>query len=373
MKRPLNIRLFAHSLVSDWNHGNAHFLRGLVRELMKMGHGVRCYEELGSWSLTNLVQQEKERSIEAIDQFRQLYHELDIHFYKNDATLRDFLLKELRDVDVVVIHEWNDPHVVNTILSLKQQLKFRALFHDTHHRAYSQAGQILKFHLHLVDGVLAFGEAIRRIYADGFGMRRAYTFHEAAATDNFFPREAEKQADILWIGNWGDEERTKELFEFLINPVRELIPHIKAVAHGVRYPVQAITALEDAGIEYRGYLPNLKAPEAYASSVLSIHIPRRQYTNGLSGIPTIRVFEALACGSPLLCGPWTDLEQLFRPNQDYLIVDSGQQMKETIQRVLKDDRERKQIAASGLETIRRRHTCAHRAQQLTEICEEIVQ
>src|SRR5690242_18016190 len=190
MKRPLKIRLFAHSLVSDWNHGNAHFLRGLVRELMRMGHHVRCYEELGSWSLTNLVQQEKERSIEAIDEFRKLYNELDIHFYKKDATLREFLVKELKDADVVIMHEWNDPQVVNTILSLKQQLHFRALFHDTHHRAYSQAGQILKFHLHLIDGVLAFGEAIRRIYTEGFGMPRAYTFHEAAATDNFYPRQA---------------------------------------------------------------------------------------------------------------------------------------------------------------------------------------
>jgi spore maturation protein CgeB len=373
MKRPLSIRLFAHSLVSDWNHGNAHFLRGLVRELMKMGHNVRCYEELGSWSLTNLVQQERERSIEAIDQFRQLYQELDIHFYKNDPSLREFLQSELKDVDVVIIHEWNDPHVVNTILSLKQQLKYRALFHDTHHRAYTQAGQILKFHLHLVDGVLAFGDAIRRIYTDGFGMRCAYTFHEAAATDNFYPREVAKQADVLWIGNWGDEERTKELFEFLINPIRELMPEVTAIAHGVRYPEQAISALEEAGIQYRGYLPNLKAPEVYASSVLSIHVPRRQYTNGLSGIPTIRVFEALACGAPLLCGPWMDLEHLFRPNQDYLVLNNGMEMKEAIQRLLRDDRERKQISESGLETIRKHHTCAHRAQQLTEICEEILQ
>jgi spore maturation protein CgeB len=372
MKRKLNLRLFAHSLVSDWNHGNAHFLRGLVRELMKMGHSVRCYEELGSWSLTNLVQQEKERSIEAIDQFRQLYSELDIHFYKNDSNLREFLLQELKDVDIVIVHEWNDPSVVNTILSLKDQLKFRALFHDSHHRAYTQAGQILKFHLHLFDGVLAFGDAIRRIYTDGFGMKRAYTFHEAAATDNFYPRPAPKEFDLLWIGNWGDEERTKELFEFLINPISELLPDVKAVAHGVRYPERAIAALQKAGIEYRGYLPNLKAPDAYAASVLSIHVPRRQYSNGLSGIPTIRVFEALACGAPLLSGPWNDLENLFRPNQDYLILDNGAQMKDAIRRLLKDERERRQIAESGLETIRKHHTCAHRAQQLTEICEEIL-
>jgi spore maturation protein CgeB len=371
MKSKLNFRLFAHSLVSDWNHGNAHFLRGLTRELMRMGHQVRCYEELGSWSLTNLVQQEKERSIEAIDQFRQLYRELDIYFYKKDESLRAFLLEELNDVDFVIIHEWNDPDVVNTILSLKQELKFRALFHDTHHRAYTQAGQLLKFHLHLFDGVLAFGEPIRKIYADGFGLRRVWTFHEAAATDSFYPKQARKRIDVLWIGNWGDDERTRELYEFLIKPAAELAPEVRTVVHGVRYPQHAIEALAKARIEYRGYLPNLQAPDVYASSALSLHIPRRQYTNGLSGIPTIRVFEALACGATLLCAPWSDQEHLFRPNQDYLVLDNGEQMHDAIQRLLKDDKARQQVAASGLETIRKRHTCAHRAQQLTEICEEV--
>ncbi len=369
MKRPLKIRLFAHSLVSDWNHGNAHFLRGLVRELMRMGHDVRSYEELGSWSLTNLVQQEQERSIEAIDQFRRVYHELDIHFYKNDDTLHDFLLRELKDVDVVIVHEWNDPRVVNAILAIKPQLKFKALFHDTHHRAYTNAGQMLKFHLHLFDGVLAFGEAIRRIYAEGFGVRNVFTFHEAAATDHFRPQEAPKEVDLLWIGNWGDEERTRELYEFLIRPAADLAA--RTVVHGVRYPEQAVAALQQAGIEYRGYLPNLQAPQAYARSVLSLHVPRRQYSNGLSGIPTIRVFEALACGAPLVCGPWSDAENLFRPGEDFIITHSGEQMRAEIERLLKDDAAREQIAANGLETIRKRHTCAHRAQQLTEICEDL--
>ena len=55
MTTGLNLRIFAHSWVSDWNHGNAHFLRGLARSLVRTGQNVRCYEQLGSWSLSNLV------------------------------------------------------------------------------------------------------------------------------------------------------------------------------------------------------------------------------------------------------------------------------------------------------------------------------
>jgi spore maturation protein CgeB len=371
MKQKLKIALFCHSLVSDWNHGNAHFLRGLMRELVRMGHQVRCYEELGSWSLANLMKHEGERGVEAVDAFRHTYPELDIRFYQSvDAQFPQLLEDELKDTDLVLIHEWNDPHVVNSVLALKQKLGFKALFHDSHHRAYTNAGEILKFHLHLMDGVLAFGEPIRRIYADGFGIPHVWTFHEAADVDQFRPLRRKKEIDVVWIGNWGDEERTRELEEFLIGPASAL-PGFRMVAHGVRYPEVALHKLHEANIEYRGYLPNLFSPQVYAESMVTVHVPRRQYTNGLAGIPTIRVFEALACGIPLVCSPWSDEEKLFRPGQDYLIVRDGKEMKAELKRLQFDAQARHQLAENGLNTIRERHTCKHRAEELMSIYEEI--
>jgi len=370
MKQSLNIHYFAHSWVSDWNHGNAHFLRGLARQLIRMGHRVTCYEQLGSWSLSNLVRQEGELAISAIDQFRRVYPDLNIQFFNNDEGLGDFAQSQLRHADVVILHEWNDPVVVNTILGLKQAFGFRALLHDTHHRAYTSAAEILKFRLDLFDGVLAFGEAIRRIYVEGFGVTRGWTFHEAADVDAFRPLPLEKRDDLVWIGNWGDEERTKELQEFLVGPATQL-RHRNFAVHGVRYPDTARRTLANAGIEFRGYVPNLSTPEVYGHSRLSLHVPRRQYTNGLSGIPTIRVFEALACGAPLLCSPWTDAEGLFRPGEDYVCAEDGRAMVAEIEHLLRDEGARRQIADNGLQTIRNRHTCAHRAQQLNEIFDEL--
>lgn len=370
MNGKLRIRIFAHSLVSDWNHGNAHFLRGLARSLTRLGHDVRSYEELGAWSLSNLMRHEGDTAIEAVDDFRRAYPELDIHFYQNDATFDPFFEEELKEVDLVLIHEWNEPWLVNKILAFKERFGFRALFHDTHHRAYSRPGEILRFHLHKIDGVLAFGEAIRRIYADGFGVSKVWTFHEAADAEVFAPRVAARTADVLWIGNWGDEERTHELMEFMVRPAAALAGR-KVIVYGVRYPEKALEQLQAAGIEYRGYLPNLKAPQAYNESALSLHVPRRQYANGLSGIPTIRVFEALACGAPLLCAPWSDAENLFRPGQDYVCVPDGNAMRAEIEHLLRDDAARAQLGESGRETILRRHTCMHRAQQLVGIYEEM--
>lgn len=371
MKQKLKIALFCHSLVSDWNHGNAHFLRGLMRELVRMGHLVRCYEELGSWSLANLMKHEGDRGIEAVDTFHRIYPELDIRFYQSgDAQFPQLLAEELKETDLVLLHEWNDPRVVNSVLELKQKLGFRALFHDSHHRAYTNAGEILKFHLHLMDGVLAFGEPIRRIYADGFGVPRVWTFHEAADVDQFRPLRRKKEIDVVWIGNWGDEERTRELEEFLIGPAASL-PDFRVVAHGVRYPEVALHKLKAANIEYRGYLPNLFSPQVYAESMVTVHVPRKQYANGLAGIPTIRVFEALACGIPLVCSPWSDEEKLFRPGEDYLVVRDGKEMIAALECLTRDTRARHQLAENGLKTIRERHTCKHRAQELMAIYEEI--
>jgi len=371
MTSNLNIALFSHSLVSDWNHGNAHFLRGLMSELTRMGHRVRCYEELGSWSLENLMKHEGERAVEAIDGFRCSYPELDIRFYKSsDPGFQQFLADELQDTHLVLIHEWNDPQVANAVLGLKKQFGFIALFYDSHHRAYSRAGEILKFHLHLMDGVLAFGEAVRRIYADGFGIPRTWTFHEAADVQRFKPLERERTIDAVWIGNWGDEERTRELEEFLISPAASM-KDARVVVHGVRYPDPAIQKLREAGIDYRGYLPNLLSPEVYAESAVAIHVPRRQYANGLSGIPTIRVFEALACGIPLVCSPWQDDEKLFARDEGYLIAADGRQMQATLAELIRDDAARRQIGEQGVKLIHERHTCAHRARQLISICEEL--
>ena len=365
-----SFRFFAHSWISDWNHGNAHFLRGLTSQLAKLGHEVRCYEGRDGWSIQNLAAEGENAVDQATAGLRMAFPELDVRFYSLKKDWRAFLKAELDGAGIVIIHEWNPAELVNAILELRAQFRFRLLFHDTHHRAYTAPQEILRFPLGEFDGVLAFGDAIRRIYVETFGVKQAWTFHEAADTAHFFPRAAEKDTDAVWIGNWGDEERTRELEEFLMTPAAAL-PGVTFAVHGVRYPKHALARLVEANVQFRGYLPNLNAPQMYARSKISLHVPRRYYANGLSGVPTIRVFEALAAGSPLICAPWSDAEGLFRPGQDYLCVPDSRAMIAELRNLLRDDRARQQLAQSGLETVRARHTCTHRAQQLLEICQEL--
>jgi spore maturation protein CgeB len=87
----------------------------------------------------------------------------------------------------------------------------------------------------------------------------------------------------------------------------------------------------------------------------------------LLGIPTIRVFEALACGIPLISAPWSDAEGLFNPGNDYLVAKDEAQMEHHLKAVRNDPDLRRSLIENGLNAIRSRHSCAHRTDQLLAI------
>ncbi len=363
----MRIVMFYHSALSDWNHGNAHFLRGVAAELMERGHEVTIYEPEDAWSYRNLI---AEHGQTPIRRFRSVYPSLKIARYRLDSL---DLLDALDLADLVIVHEWNDHDLVRRIGECRERGgTFRLLFHDTHHRMVTDPRSMGAYDLSGYDGVLAYGRALQELYLESGRVRRAWVWHEAADTRVFFPRaEARKNGDLVWIGNCGDGERTAELREFLIEPARDL--SLKARVHGVRYPDEARHTLAEAGIEYAGWLANVDVPQVLGEFRATVHIPRRPYVKALPGIPTIRVFEALACGIPLVCSPWDDIESLFTPGCDYLAARNGQEMRQALRDILHDRSLAQELARHGLNTIRSRHTCAHRVDELLGIVAQLGQ
>ncbi len=351
---------YTHSLVSDWNHGNAHFLRGVMRDLIRRGHEAVALEPADSWSRLNLF---REQGAGAVDMFKAAFPELRSITYGPDFPHEE----RLQQADVVIVHEWTDPALVARIGQARVDGgRFTLLFHDTHHRAVSAYEDIAAFDLEDYDGVLVFGETLKERYLHAGWGRHVFTWHEAADISLFHPMpEIEKTSDLIWVGNWGDDERSAEIRQFLIDPARQL--RLTTTVRGVRYPAEALKALEDAGIGYGGWLANAKVPAAFARRRVTVHIPRRPYVKALPGIPTIRVFEALACGIPLISAPWRDTESLFRAGRDYLIANDGDAMCHALRAVLEDRDMAGEMVRSGLETILARHTCTHRVDELLGI------
>jgi spore maturation protein CgeB len=367
----MRIVLFCHSLLSDWNHGNAHFLRGVVAELMSRGHDVQVFEPRDAWSAVNLVADAGPAALHDVSAF---YPGLDVHRYAPGSLDID---EALDGAALVLVHEWSPHELVQRIGRHRARGgDYLLLFHDTHHRSVTDQAAMAAYDLSAYDGVLAFGEVIRDSYVRRGWARRAWTWHEAADVRRFKPMpdrslaaDLRPRGDLVWIGNWGDDERSQELRDYLIEPIRRRALHARV--HGVRYPRAAREELASAGIEYGGWLANYRVPEVFAQFRLTVHVPRRPYVEALPGIPTIRMFEALACGIPLVSCWWDDCESLFRTGRDYLVVRTPQAMEETIVALLRDPDYADALARSGRETILGRHTCGHRVDELLAIAADI--
>ncbi len=354
----MRLVFFVHSLVSDWNHGNAHFLRGVVRELVARGHDVRVYEPEDAWSRDNLVRARGERPLR---EFARAFPELSSEVYGRGLDVA----AALGGADAAIVHEWNEPWLVRAV----GRSGALALFHDTHHRAVTAPKEMRRYDLGGYAGVLAFGGAIGDVYRERGWHDQVWVWHEAADTRLFRPLRRRKAADIVWVGNWGDGERTNELQRFLLRPAKRL--GLTGSVHGVRYPETGRRAVERAGLVYRGWLANHRTPEVFARHRVTVHIPRRPYVEALPGIPTIRPFEALACGIPLVSAPWDDVDGLFTPGSDFLVARNGKEMERALREVLNDAQLARSLARRGRRTILARHTCAHRVDELLAILREL--
>ena len=277
----------------------------------------------------------------------------------------------LDGADLVIVHEWNDHELVRRVGEHRAAHgSYRLLFHDTHHRSVTDEKAMRGYRLENYDGVLAYGKVIRDIYLERGWAERAWVWHEAADARVFKPLPGTaSEGDVVWIGNWGDDERTAELREFLLEPVEAL--RLRTRVHGVRYPEEARRELAEAGIEYAGWLPNYEAPRVFAGFKATVHVPRRPYARVLPGIPTIRIFEALACGIPLVSAPWDDAEKLFTPGRDYLVAKDGAAMQRHLKALLADPALAQTVAEHGRKTVLARHTCAHRVDELLGIYETL--
>lgn len=358
----MKFALFYHSVISDWNHGNAHFLRGLMRSLRARGHSVVCYEQEDNWSLKNLLREAPSSIAEFVARFPDLAYERYRTGPQLEATLRGYL----EDADVAIVHEWNEPFTVALLGRLCRELGVRSLFHDTHYRVVLDRAYRDRLGLEHFDDIVAYSPSVARRYAIlGFG--NVHVVHEAADTTVFGPLGLPKTDDVVFVGNYGDGDRDEEIERYILEP-RQALPHLRFAMYGVRYPPTVVARLQNGlDVAYRGRAANVEVPRVYSAAKVVLHVARRQYVELLPGTPTIRVFEALASGACLVSTPWPDTDRLFRTGEDYAVAHSPGEMRDLLAWLCEDPPARERFGRLGRETILAHHTCDHRAEELLRI------
>jgi spore maturation protein CgeB len=361
----MKIVMFYHSLVSDWNHGNAHFLRGVVRELQSRNHQVVVYEPENGWSLQSLI---SEQGRDGLDAFHSAYPDLVSSFYLPHSL---DLSRSLDGADLVIVHEWTDPALLRRIGRHRDRFgHYQLLFHDTHHRLLSAPESMPLDDLAPYDGVLTFGSALREAYLAHGWNRNVWVWREAADTSVFHPpasQTRDREGDVVWIGNW-DEEKTAKMSDLFLAPVRSL--GVRALCYGLGYSETALRQLQAAGIDYRGWLPNFWVPQVYARFRVTIHLAEQPHRDQPMGVSMMRPFEAMACGIPLISTA-RDEEGLFRAGSDYLVAADRQEMMQQLGRVLADDELADSLSRHGRQAILARHTVKHRVDQLLAIYHQL--
>lgn len=356
---------FYQSVISDWNHGNAHFLRGLMRALQERGHDVVCFEQVDNWSVSNLLAVNPN----AIDDFARRFPDLRFERYEFGPGFERWARARLSETDVVLVHEWNTPDVVRIIGRLSRTLGVRALFHDTHYRVVLNEAYRADLGLEQYGAILPYSTSVAERYRQ-LGFDNVHVFHEAADTTVFAPLPLPKRTDVVFVGNYGDGDRSDELEDYVFGP-RLALPGLTYAVYGVRYPEHVVARLNNGlDITYGGWLPNVAVPSVYSSARVVLHIPRRQYVDLLPGTPTIRVFEALASEACLISLPWEDTDHLFRIDKDYAVAHSPVEMRDLIEWLCHDDAARAKFGRQGRQTILSRHTCGHRADELLQLLAE---
>jgi spore maturation protein CgeB len=354
--------LFYQSIISDWNHGNAHFLRGLMRALQARGHQTVCYEQADNWSLRNLLLE----SPGAIRTFESTFPDLRYERYNLGPQLEGWLRERLQGTDVAIVHEWNEPEVIELLARLCAQLGVRAMFHDTHYRVVLDDEYRAQLGLERFADILAYSPSVAERYHQ-LGFTNVQVIHEAADTTVFQPLEVPISHDVVFVGNYGDGDRNDELEQYVFGP-RRALPELRFAMYGVRYPEPVLARMRNGlDVDYGGWLSNVEVPRVYSASKVVLHVPRRQYVELLPGTPTIRVFEALASSACLVSLPWPDTDGLFTAGEDYVVAHSPDEMRDLLAELCRDEAARGRLGRQGRATILARHTCDHRAAELLEI------
>jgi spore maturation protein CgeB len=354
------VKIFCPSLISDWDNRSAHFLRGVGSALVRQGHTAQFLEPRGSEPVENLLD---DRGPSAIAEFHRHYPDLHSIAYEVDTL---DLEEVLAGADLLLVSACTDSALIERLGEQRRRVDtFRSLLRDAsrNEREMERTPPDLSG----FDGVLASGDFLRRKYLESGEAKRAWTWREGADETIFHPVPRQPlEGDVVWVGNWGPTDRLSQFEEFLIGPVRDL--GLRAKLYGTGFPAEVLQRLHESGIEFGGSIANSEVPVVFARYRLTVHMPR---SGSLPGVPAMQMFEAMACGIPLISAPWNDIEHLFSPGEDYFVAEDSSDVKRKMLRILDHPAEAARIADRGRATILARHTCTHRVGELMAILDDL--
>ena len=345
---PLNIVIFGLSITSAWGNGHATTYRALARALHRRGHRVRFFERNMPW-----YEQHRDLASPAY---------CSVELYSNIEALEQHT-NELAGADLVIIGsyvpegrrlvEWVLPRAsgVKAFYDIDTPVTVSRLASGT--CEYLEPAQVPRFDLYLS---FAGGPILERLSSE-FGAARPRPFYCSVEPLEYSPTPGTtKRYDLGYLGTYS-ADRQPALERLLLEPARQWREGSFYVAGAqyppsIQWPTNVTRAEHLAPAAHRSF---------YNQQRFTLNITRADMiANGYS--PSVRLFEAAACGIAIISDPWAGLEEFFRPAREILIARSTRDVLDYLHHL--DDIEIRQIGARARHRVLQHHTAGHRAEEL---------
>lgn len=348
----MKLVVFGLTISSSWGNGHATLWRGLCRALIERGHEVVFFE----------------RDVPYYAATRDLW-ELPggrLHLYSDWAETRSVAQRELLDADVGMVTSYcvdalraaelvGDSRAMSVFYDMDTPVTLDAL------RSGSQVAYVGENGLRDYDLVLSYtgGGALRELRTRLGAKRVAPLYgHVNPAVHHPVDSAEHYRCDLSYLGTYA-ADRQAALETLFVEPAR-LLPERRFMLGGAQYPQDFPWT---PNIFFRQHLPPALHPAFFCSSRLTLNVTRRAMAE-MGFCPSGRLFEAAACGVPVLSDRWGGLGSFFAPGEEILVASSTE---ETVDALALSDAELRRIAAAARERTLTEHTSERRAVQLEEI------
>ncbi len=340
---------FGMSIASAWGSGHATTYRGLIRELHRRGHTIAFYEKRTEWYDHNCDLPSADYC--AIHRYAS-WPPPGVH---EAVAAADVVLLGSFTADGLAIAEWL-PHATGAMLVYFDIDTPRTL------QGFAEAGRtdyLLPAHLPLFDLVLSFagGPSLDRLRA--WGGRRVEPFYCAVDPDLYHPHApvAAFQGALGYMGTY-DASRQDMLDRVFIEPAR-LRSESRFVLAGAQYPGAILEALPP-NVAHTVHVNPADHPAFYSSCAWQVKVTRGAMRQ-IGWSPSVTLFEATACGAPIISDRWPGFDHFFTPGVEALVADSATDVLAALDL---PDEARLRIGAAGRARVLRDHTYMQRVDQL---------
>ena len=353
-ERDLNIVILGLSITSSWGNGHATTYRSLVRGLSELGHRVLFLERDQPWYANH-------RDLRAPDYVR-------VGLYQNVSDLKREYAREVQRADLVIVGSYV-PDGVEVGQWVTRTAQGVSMFYDIDtpitlsmleqgDESYLSRALVPRYAVYLS---FTGGPALNMIERH-FGSPRARALYCAVDEALYYPEPQAPRWDLGYMGTYSDDRQPG--LERLLLSAAERLPDRRFAVVGPQYPANIRWP---ANVMRQDHLAPAEHRAFYNQQRFTLNITRARMRE-LGFSPSVRLFEAAACGTPIISDNWPGLDTVFEPGREILIAETSADAVRFVSEI--SETERSAIAARARTRIMNNHTGKHRAEQLVSYLRE---